>query len=219
MTTAGEAADAPSSQGQRRVYIIDDDGDVRKSLSFLLSTASMTVWTFSSATDFLAELRCLVPAPILLDVRMADIDGLQLLAMLEERSILWPVIVMTAHGEVVIAVRAMKLGAIEFLEKPFDPDVLHQALEHAFAILEQLEGTLRSRDQARALIERLSSREREVLGILAEGVPNKLVAHRLGITVRTVEMHRGNALAKLSIKSIAEFMTIAALAQMPPRSA
>lgn len=196
----------------RRVYIVDDDSDVRKSLHFLLSASGITAWPFAAATDFLEQLPNLAPAPILLDIRMADIDGIQLLTMLKERHVSWPVIIMTAHGDVSVAVRAMKLGASEFIEKPFGPDLLENALKQAFEMLEQTMRIQRNRDHARRLFGELTNREREIVDVLMEGVPNKLVAHRLGLSVRTVEMHRGNALAKLEVKSIAEVMALAAMA-------
>lgn len=198
----------------RRVYVIDDDADVRKSLHFLLGVSSITAWPFAESTDFLDQLAGLAPAPILLDIRMPRIDGLQMLAILKERDVRWPVIVMTAHGDVAIAVRAMKLGATEFLEKPFSPDSLEQVLDQAFGDLERLEGAVQARRAARRLLAQLSRREGEVLTILMEGVPNKVAAHRLDLSTRTVEMHRGNALAKLGLKSIAEAVALAATAQL-----
>ena len=205
--------DTPSP---RRVYVIDDDSDVRKSLHFLLGSAAITAWPFAAAVDFIDQLPDLAPAPILLDIRMADIDGIELLSILKDRDVSWPVIMMTAHGDVSVAVRAMKLGAVEFIEKPFGPDLLENALKHAFTILEQTMRTQLTRDHARQLFAELTNREREIVDVLMEGVPNKLVAHRLGLSVRTVEMHRGNALAKLEVKSIAEVMALAAMADFSP---
>lgn len=218
---AGIERDIAASGGPhlRRVYVIDDDSDVRKSLRFLLASSSITAWPFAAAADFVDQLPGLAPAPILLDIRMADIDGLQLLAILKERAVRWPVVIMTAHGDVSIAVRAMKLGAIEFIEKPFGPDRLDHALGQAFDILDQTEHSLRIRNHARHLFGLLSRREGEIVAILMEGVSNKLVAHRLGLSVRTVEMHRGNALSKLEVKSIAEVMALAAIADFTPQTA
>lgn len=218
-TLAGIEAEVAASEAQpsRRVYIIDDDSDVRKSLHFLLSSSSITAWPFGAAADFLDQLPDLAPAPILLDIRMPDIDGLQLLAILKERAVSWPVIIMTAHGDVAVAVRAMKLGAIEFIEKPFGPDLLDHALDQAFGILDRTEQALRVREHARYLFGQLSRRESEIIAILMEGVPNKLVAHRLDLSIRTVEMHRGNALSKLEVKSIAEVMALAATADFTPQ--
>lgn len=208
MPDDGEAAHVTDALVQRRVYIVDDDNDVRKSLHFLLASMSITAWPFATAVDFVDQLPDLVPAPVLLDLRMPIMDGLQVLALLKERAVFWPVIVITAHGDISVAVRAMKLGAIEFLEKPFSPESLDHALDQAFGILRETERSQRARDNARTLINGLSRREREIVTIMLEGVPNKLIAHRLGLSTRTVEMHRGNALAKLGAKSIVEVIAL-----------
>ena len=192
-----------------RIYVIDDDSHVRKALFFRFSDSAITVWPYASAADFLDQLAFLSPAPILLDIRMDNIDGLQLLEILKERSVAWPVIILTAHGDVGVAVRAMKLGAIEFLEKPFAPEALDKAVAQAFGILDQTQNVLSERDQARYRIGLLTARESETLMILMQGVANKEVAHRLGLSVRTIEMHRANALNKLGVKSIAEVVQLA----------
>lgn len=205
------AAGAPNS-----VYVIDDDSDVRKSLHFLFTAHDIRVWPFAAAGDFLEMLPTLVPAPILLDVRMPDIDGLQVLAILKEREVPWPVIVLTAHADVPLAVRAMKLGAADFLEKPFAPAALDAALADAFALLGQTRHQLTEREEARRRIAQLTRRERDIVAILIGGALNKEVAHQLGLSVRTVEMHRANALAKLKVKSIAEVVRLADVAGYSP---
>lgn len=207
ISTKGHAA--------RCLYVIDDDADVRKSLHFLLSASAMTVWPFAGAADFFDQLPHLTPAPILLDIRMPEIDGLEVLSMFKERGIDWPIIVMTAHGDVAIAVRAMKLGAIDFLEKPFAAALLDSVLDQAFGLLDALKRSRLARDEARRLIGLLSSRELEIVRILSEGVANKVVAERLGISTRTVEMHRSNALVKLGLKSIAETVALMTAAHLP----
>jgi two-component system response regulator FixJ len=212
-TTIGTAR---STHSPRLVYVIDDDIDVRKSLNFLLASSSITAWPFSAAADFIDQLTGLAPAPILLDVRMPGIDGLEMLAILKARAVSWPVVVMTAHGDIPIAVRAMKLGAIDFLEKPFEHDLLDQVVATAFGLLDRDEHLLRARDDARKVIGQLSQREGEVLTILTEGVQNKAAAYRLGLSTRTVEMYRANAFAKLKVRSIAEFITLLAAAQLAP---
>jgi two-component system response regulator FixJ len=202
------AAAADAAPAQRCVYVIDDDIDIRKSLHFLLATSSITAWPFASAIDFIDQLPALVPGPILLDVRMPDIDGLQMLHLLNERSIGWPVVVITAHGDVTTAVRAMKLGAIEFLEKPFKAHALDRVLEQAFVLLDQSARQHRARDDARQRIGRLTPREVEVMTVLMKGTLNKIAAYQLGLSVRTVEMHRTNALAKLGLHSLAEVVAL-----------
>ncbi|WP_349513282.1 response regulator [Erythrobacter sp. NFXS35] len=189
--------------------MIDDDSGVRTSLHFMLAASGIQAWPFASAEDFLDQLPFLTPSPLLLDVRMEGIDGLQLLAILKQQGVSWPVVILTGHGDVALAVRAMKLGAIDFLEKPFTPEAIDQAIAQAFEMLDQMHHLLSAREQARYSIERLTARERETMAILMEGVPNKEVAHRLGLSVRTVEMHRGNALAKLNVKSVAEVVKLA----------
>ena len=196
----------------RTVYVIDDDVDVRKSLHFLLETASIRALLFAGADDFLALLPDLAPAPILIDVRMPGVDGLQLLLMLKQRGIAWPVVMMTAHGDVPMAVHAMKHGAIEFLEKPFSAETLDATLDLAFALIEQLDQAQSARKTARQQIARLTPRESDVLTLLMRGALNKVAAHRLGLSPRTVEMHRGNALAKLGLKTVIEVMALYARA-------
>ena len=204
-----------SAPSLRSVYVIDDDVDVRKSLHFLLATASVRVWPFASAADFIENLPHLEPAPILLDVRMADIDGLKLLQILKDRAVTWPTVVMTAHGDVTTAVQAMKLGAIEFLEKPFDPHGLQGILDHAGTLLDDARQKLVARTEARRLIDHLSRRECQTIMILMRGALNKEAAHQLGLSPRTVEMHRSNALAKLGLKSMAEVVGLFTLAEVP----
>lgn len=200
----------------RLLYVIDDDASVRRSLHFMLSASAINAWPFATATDFIEQLPSLAPAPILLDIRMANINGLQLLEILKERAVSWPVIILTAHGDVRVAVRAMKLGAIEFLEKPFAPELLDTAIHQAFGQLEHIEHLMSERERARHRIGQLTMRESETMAILMEGVPNKEVAHRLNLSVRTVEMHRANALVKLGVKSIAEVVSLANVGGVTP---
>jgi len=194
------------------VYVIDDNSDLRKSLHFLLATSKISVWPFAVAEDFLDHLPTLTPGPVLLDMRMPGMDGIQTLNALRERDISWPVIVMTAHGNIAAAVQAMKLGAIDFLEKPFSTDLLDDVLQLAFRSLEKTSAAVVTKATARALLQKLSRRESEVVTFLVEGLPNKTVAHRLGLSTRTVEMHRRNAMGKLGLKSLAETVTLIASA-------
>ena len=186
------------------VYVIDDDNEVRRSLHCLLASANLVSWPFASAADFLANLPTLTAAPILLDIRMPEMDGIQLLSVLRSRGIVWPIIVMTSHGEISVAVQAMKLGAMEFLEKPFEYEALAVALQKAFTLLSTITEAATVQSAACRRLESLSLREAEVLKVLIKGVPNKVAAHVLSLSVRTVEMHRANALLKLQVKSLAE---------------
>lgn len=188
----------------RAVYIIDDDREIRRSLSFQLKTLSISTRAFAAAEDFLASLSELSPGCILLDVRMPGIDGIDMLALLEERQLDWPVIIMTGHADVPIAVKAMKAGAIELLEKPFEESLLLSVLDRGFQKLADRATELEHRHLIKSRLDVLSPREREVLRHLATGEPNKIIAHALGLSVRTVEMHRANLFTKLGVRSVAE---------------
>ena len=192
-----------------QVYVIDDDVSVRRSLYFLLATAGFLSWPFASASDFLDNLPTLVPAPILLDVRMPHIDGIELMALLSDQGIKWPVIVLTAYADISIAVQATKLGAVEFLEKPCDFDMLEKSLRSAKLQLSIITNAEEAKSRSSKLFGLLSQREIEVMAALADGLSNKAAAHRLSISVRTVEMHRANALNKLNVRSVAEVLRLA----------
>ena len=185
------------------VYVIDDNVDVRKSLHFALESAGITVWPFAGPEDFLDALETLSPAPILLDVRMPNMDGVQLLRIVRERGIDWPVIMMTAHGEVPIAVSAMKLGAFDFLEKPFDLDALEKLLGVAFSRLGAIVAKAQRSGEAQSKLSSLSPRELDVARRMALGETSKMIAIKLGISHRTVEIHRAAVASKLGAKSTA----------------
>lgn len=192
-----------------QVYVIDDDPEFRRSLHFLLSTAGFVCWPFASASDFLDNLPNLKPAPLLVDVRMESISGIELMAILVDRGIKWPVIVMTGHGEIPIAVKAIKLGAAEFLEKPFEFETLETSLHTAMADLGSIATAEHIRAKSQRFFARLSNRELQVIKLLMNGKSNKIAAYDLSLSVRTIEMHRANALAKLEAKSIPEAIQIA----------
>jgi two-component system response regulator FixJ len=190
--------------GSQIVYVIDDNVDVRKSLHFAMQSAGITVWPFGSPADFLDALDGLSPAPILLDVRMPKMDGIELLRMIRDRSVDWPVIMMTAHGEIPIAVAAMKLGALDFLEKPFAIELLEELLTDAYDKVARAVITTEQRRNATDAFAKLSGRERQVALGLGSGRTNKEIAQDLGISPRTVEVHRASALKKLTVKSTAD---------------
>jgi two-component system response regulator FixJ len=196
------------------VYVIDDESDVRRSLHFLLSTIGLVSWPFASAQDFLDNFEALEPAPVLLDIRMPNVDGLQLMAVLRERGVNWPIIIISAHGDIQVAVKAIKMGAIDFLEKPFEFEALDSCLQSAFAQMADRNQSFSARNAARGTFALLSPRESEVINVLMRGIPNKTAAHMLDLSVRTVEMHRANALAKLRVKSIAEVIRLATAAEL-----
>src|SRR3954447_1151919 len=182
----------------------------------MLGAADIRSHPFGSGLDFLEALPDLEPGCILLDLRMPQMDGFQVMGALAERKIDWPVIVMTGHGEVPVAVRAMKLGAVDFIEKPFSEQALLACFAQAFGLLRDREALGRRRRQAHDRAALLSVREREVLQSLLAGQSNREIANSLGISLRTVEMHRGNMMDRLHASSLAEALTIALEAGVAP---
>jgi two-component system response regulator FixJ len=189
--------------------VVDDDRDVRRSLSFLLGAAEIRSHPYGSGGDFLDALPDLEPGCILLDLRMPHMDGFDVMSQLNHRHVDWPVIVMTGHGEVPVAVRAMKLGAVDFIEKPFSEETLMTSFHQAFGVLEQRNEAGRRRRSAKDRAALLTAREREVLECILAGHSNKQMAAMLGISLRTVEMHRGSMMDRLGAASLAEALTIA----------
>ena len=200
----------------RCVHVVDDDRDVRRSLSFMLSAGDFQSRPFASGPDLLDSLSHLEPGCILLDIRMPEMDGFAVMTTLAERGSDWPVIVMTGHGEVSIAVRAMKAGAVDFLEKPFDEALLLTSLERGFDLLADRSEKANRKRVAEERVGQLSSREHEVLRGLIAGFPNKVLARRLDISLRTVEMHRANMMDRLGVGSLAEALTLAVQAGLEP---
>ncbi len=194
------------------VHVIDDDDDARESLAFLLSTADIEVHTYESAVAFLKALPQVTAGCIITDVRMPEIDGMELLRRLNEEGAALPVIIMTGHGDVPLAVEAMKLGAVDFLEKPFDDDALLTAVRMALSKnREDSEQELRKAEVKERLAS-LSPREQQVLNGLVAGHPNKTIAFDLGISARTVEVYRANLMTKMQARSLSELVRMALLA-------
>lgn len=198
----------PSSQV---VHVIDDDVDVRQSLAFLLSTAGFAVRVHESAVAFLAVLPNASNGCIVTDVRMPGIDGLELQRRLRENKIGLPVIVMTGHGDVALAVEAMKAGAVDFIEKPFDDEVLFGAIRSALARHAQAAESEARRAEIQGRLDHLSERERAVLNGLVAGKPNKIIAYDLGISARTVEVYRANVMTKMQADSVSELVRMVLL--------
>jgi two-component system response regulator FixJ len=194
----------------REIYVIDDSSEIRRSLHKLFGSIGIRAFSFRSADDFLDDFGTLRPAPILVDIRMPEIGGLELMSELKRRENSWPVIVMTGHGEVPVAVQAMRLGAVEFLEKPFEIEALENALDLAFGALDDAVALNRRRVLARARLDSLTNRERQIVLKLVEGVSNKVAARDLALSVRTVEMHRAHAMKKLGANNIVEMIAILA---------
>ncbi|HEX8214726.1 MAG TPA: response regulator [Allosphingosinicella sp.] len=198
---------------------MDDDQDVRSSISFMLGAAGMAAQGFRDGQGFVEDVAQLDPGCILLDVRMPRMDGFQVMAALKEAGIEWPIIVMTGHGEIPVAVRAMKLGAVDFIEKPFSEDLLMSSLERAFLLLKDRGAKADTIRRANQRIGRLTRREQEVLRGLIAGYSNKLLANRMGLSLRTVEMHRANMMDRLEVASLAEALTLAVQADIKPLEA
>ena len=196
------------------VHIIDDEESVRRGASFFLKTSGYAVRTWESGVAFLKEVRHAETGCILLDVRMPEMDGLEVQQQLNERGVTMPVIVLTGHGDVGTAVKAMRAGAVDFLEKPFDTDALHDAIRRAFERIASSKDVMVRAADAEVMLGALSAREREVLEGLAQGYPNKTIAYDLGISARTVEVHRANIMSKLQARSLSEALRIAFAAGM-----
>ena len=194
------------------IYVIDDDDAVRQSLEFLLRTAQMNVRSFESATAFLAVLPEITSGCIITDVRMPDISGIDLLRKVKERNLDIPVIVVTGHGDIALAVEAMKIGAVDFLEKPFDDDQLIAAVRAALSKNADTAARNAELAQVHEKLATLSNREREVLDGLVAGKANKVIAFDLGISPRTVEIYRANLMTKMEANSLSDLVRMAMMA-------
>lgn len=202
---------------ERTVHIVDDDAAIRSALTMLMRSADLGVETYDSAAQFLERAADLVPGCVLLDVRMPGLNGLELQRELAARRIALPVVIMTGHGDVSTAVQAMKAGAVDFVEKPFDDDQILRLVEAALARGGSEYRRSREAADAATLVDQLTQRERDVLERLIAGRSNKLIAHELGISPRTVEIYRANMMEKLRARTVSEAVRIAILAGVPAR--
>jgi two-component system, LuxR family, response regulator FixJ len=192
-----------------KVYVIDDDEAMRDSLEFMLGTADFQVTLFESAHDFLDTLSSIEFGCVVSDVRMPGIDGIELLKRLKASGSVLPVVIMTGHGDVTLAVEAMKLGAVDFLEKPFEDDRLIGMIDVA---LKQAESNARGEAitlDIAARIASLSPRERQVMDGLIAGLSNKLIAREYDISPRTIEVYRANVMTKMQAGSLSELVRLA----------
>lgn len=189
------------------IYVVDDDQDVRDSLKVLLEFADYNVRIFESAVKFLAADLHGIAGCLIVDIRMPDMDGLELQDELLKREIDLPVIVITGHGDVPLAVRAMRAGAVDFLEKPFREEALLEAIQRAFRRTPRRNAA--KTDEVRARLEALTEREREVLNLVVEGQTNKEVARVLDISPRTVDIHRAHVMEKMHAKTLADLVRMA----------
>jgi len=197
------------------VHIVDDDEAVRQSLAFLLSTAGMAVRLYDSAMAFLKTLDGIQKGCLITDVRMPDMTGIELLRELKAKSMALPTIVITGHGDIALAVEAMKWGAMDFIEKPFDEEAILRAVGSAKDRAENKGHQSQDGAADAAKLASLSQRERQVLDGLVAGHPNKTIAYHLGISPRTVEVYRANLMTKMQAKSLSELIRIALFAGPP----
>lgn len=192
-----------------RVYVVDDDDGVRDSLEIQLQSAGYDVRGFASGIEFLRNIRLLAPGCLIVDVRMPEIDGLELQRRLGEMRLNFPIVMISGHGDVQMAVRAMQAGAVDFVEKPFSEEAILQSIALA---QHRLLPSQAASDGAEAVVARLavlSPRERQVLDGLVAGLPNKTIAADLAISPRTVEIHRARVMDKMQARSLSELVRLA----------
>jgi two-component system response regulator FixJ len=195
------------------VHVIDDDEAMRDSLAFLLDTSGLTARTYESAVAFLEQLDGSQPGVIVTDVRMPEMNGLELVRRLKTRDVVLPIIMITGHGDVPLAVEAMKAGVVDFLEKPFEEDSLLAAIRAALADSSRADEDQAERERLKQILDSLSPREHEVLNGVVEGKLNKVIAHELGISPRTVEVYRANVMSKTGARGLSELVRMVMLAR------
>jgi two-component system response regulator FixJ len=202
---------------ERHVYVVDDDEAVRDSLSVLLEARGHRVRSFDLAQQFLDMAPMLRPGCLIADIRMPGMDGLELQRNLNDRALRFPMIVITGHGDVPLAVRAMKAGAVDFIEKPFATQTIVDSVDAALRRLEPVDERAAAAVAATAKLELLSVREREVLNGLLAGLPNKSIAYDLAISPRTVEIHRARVMDKMGARSLSGLIRLALAAGLQPK--
>ena len=202
--------------GDYIVHIVDDEESVRKSLAFLLTMSGFAVKMHESATDFLAAASSIRNGVLVTDLRMPDMTGVELLRNLVNANASLPAVVITGHGDVPMAVEAMKAGATDFIEKPFEDVVLIEAIQRAAEQLVDKPLELDDVASIQTRLGRLSDRERQVLSGVVAGLPNKSIAYDLNISPRTVEVHRANVMAKMQATSLPQLVRMALAADFGP---
>jgi FixJ family two-component response regulator len=190
------------------VFIVDDDEELRKALALLVGSAGYEVVALGSAQEFLAQPAPDRPACVVLDLRLPEIDGMALHETLQARGNRLPIVFLTGHGDVRTSVRAIRAGAIDFLEKPVEADQLLATISRAIAFDRDSRRARESRQEVEARFARLSPREAEVCHLIAAGLPNKVIAEKLGISLRTVKVHRGRVMQKLEAGSLADVVRL-----------
>ncbi len=191
------------------VHVVDDEEPVRKSLAFLLTMSGFAVRMHESATSFLELAPGIGRACLVTDLRMPDMSGVDLLNHLKDAQALVPAIVITGHGDVPMAVAAMKAGAVDFIEKPFSDEVLIDAIRKAAKLLDRDTSDDLDAATLQSRLDSLSERERQVLAAVVAGLPNKTIAYDLDISPRTIEVHRSNVMAKMQARSLPELVRMA----------
>jgi two-component system, LuxR family, response regulator FixJ len=200
------------------VHIVDDDDAVRRSAAFMLKHAGYQVESYVSGVEFLKQAKDAARGCVLLDVRMPEMDGLEVQKEMALRGIDMPVIILTGHGDVGVAVKAMRAGAVNFIEKPYEKEALLQAIEEAYQRLDRKHDKEMKASEAKVRLASLTGRERDVLNGLVAGFPNKTIAYDLGISPRTVEIYRANMMEKLRARSLSEALRIAFIAEGEPEA-
>jgi two-component system response regulator FixJ len=199
-----------SQQGARpTVFVVDDDQAMRNSLKWLIESVGVQVESFASADDFLSRYHPGRSGCLVLDVRMPGMSGLDLQEYLAEKAIRIPVVIITGHGDVPMAVRAMKGGAVDFIEKPFNDEVLLDAIRRALALEEQQRSHQSEHLQIQERMSHLTPREHEVMQMVTEGKSNKEIANVLGVSAKTIEAHRARVMEKMQARSLAELVRMA----------
>jgi two-component system response regulator FixJ len=198
--------------GEKLVHVVDDDDSVRRSATFMLMHAGYRVASYNSGVEFLKEAKRAERGCVLLDVRMPQMDGLEVQQEMARVGIDMPVVILTGHGDVGVAVKAMRAGAINFIVKPFAKEALLDAIEEAYVWLARNHDRDVKAGEARIRLASLTGRERDVLNGLVAGNPNKTIAYDLGISPRTVEIYRANMMEKLRVRSLSEALRIAFIA-------
>lgn len=194
------------------VYVVDDDADIRTALQRSLTSRDYSVESYSNSNDFLSAYRAGSPGCLVLDVRMPGMNGLELQAHLNELNVLLPIIFITGHGDIPMSVKAIKDGAMDFLEKPYPVEDLMTLIDNAFEKCFELQEEQKEIDSVKESYKSLTSREREVMGLLVAGAAttsNKIIARELGISHRTVDDHRAKIMAKMKARSISELVDMA----------
>lgn len=192
------------------VHIVDDEEPVRKSLAFLLTATGFTVRVHDRAASFLAVAPSVIgKACLVTDLKMPDMSGVELLEKLNEMRALVPAVVITGHGDVPMAVAAMKAGAVDFIEKPFEDEILISSVKRAANRLDKIAGSVEDVVALRSRLNTLSDRERQVLYAVVAGLPNKTIAYDLNISPRTVEVHRANIMSKMQAGSLPDLVRMA----------